>query len=107
MRSAMLWHSAAPGNAGTRIGSSFLGHWFIMSGDDIVDFSVGDWKALTAPGMLQDAELAGVTPLGSILWTGARPAGTSSAGLRMPQSSPKTPSRSRPTTREGYIKSPS
>jgi len=64
-----------PGNAGTRIGSSFLGHWFIMSGDDIVDFSVGDWKALTAPGMLQDAELAGVTPLGSILWTGARPAG--------------------------------
>ena len=71
----MLWHSAAPGNAGTRIGSSFLGHWFIMSGDDIVDFSVGDWKALTAPGMLQDAELAGVTPLGSILWTGARPAG--------------------------------
>ena len=77
-----------PGNAGTRIGSSFLGHWFIMSGDDIVDFSVGDWKALTAPGMLQDAELAGVTPLGSILWTGARPAGTSSAGLRGPDSPP-------------------
>ena len=29
-------------NAGTRIEPSFLGYWFVMSGDDIVEFSVRD-----------------------------------------------------------------
>src|SRR5215831_17077509 len=48
-----------PNNVGTRIGSSFLGHWFVISGNDIVDFSVGDWRAPSAPGMLSDVEVDG------------------------------------------------
>src|SRR5262245_46348702 len=33
-----------PGNAGTKLPGGLLGHYFIISGDDIVDFSPGDWK---------------------------------------------------------------
>jgi hypothetical protein len=37
-----------PGNTGTlTAGGLFLGHYFIVSGDDIIDFSVGDWRGET------------------------------------------------------------
>jgi hypothetical protein len=54
-----------PGNVGTLMEGGLLGHWFIVSGDDIVDFSVGDWTDLSGISEF----MTGQPALGPIQWT--------------------------------------
>jgi hypothetical protein len=51
------------GNIGRRKGLNLLAHWFVVSSDDIIDFSVGDWKE--NPKLLPDDG----AELGPVQWT--------------------------------------
>jgi hypothetical protein len=57
-----------PDNIGTIGRRGLLAHYFIVSDNDIVDFSVGDWKM-----PLPDVEVLGVAPLEPIQWTASPP----------------------------------
>jgi hypothetical protein len=56
-----------PGNVGTFGPHGFLAHYFIVSGSDIVDFSVGDWKVDVDT--LPEVRPPGEAPLPPIQWT--------------------------------------
>jgi hypothetical protein len=56
-----------PGNVGCTIHGRFLGHYWVLSGNDFVDFSVGDWKE-NAYG-LEEYCPPGMQPLDPIQWT--------------------------------------
>lgn len=56
-----------PGYVGCTIHGRFLGHYWVLSGNDFVDFSVGDWKE-NASG-LEDYCPPGMQPLDPIQWT--------------------------------------
>jgi len=60
-----------PGNVGTikTAEHHMLGHYFVVSGDDIIDFSVGDWKETITAGKMSEVMVPGVDPLGAIQWT--------------------------------------
>jgi hypothetical protein len=55
------------GNAGRHVDGGILAHYFIVSGNNIVDFSVGDWEENSR--MLPDIEVPGTEPLGAVCWT--------------------------------------
>ncbi len=56
------------GNVGTVFeGKHFLGHYWLMSGNDIVDFNVGDWRQNSDT--LPDVRLPGMPELGEAQWT--------------------------------------
>jgi hypothetical protein len=56
-----------PGNAGMKTTIGLGGHYFLISGDNIVDFAVGDWiqDAAAAPEL---ERMMGLTPLGPVQW---------------------------------------
>jgi hypothetical protein len=59
------------GNLGRKSPRGILAHYFLVSGQDIIDFSVGDWKgnSLTVP----DVVVPGQAPLPPICWTTTAP----------------------------------
>jgi hypothetical protein len=60
-----------PGNVGIfkTAEHHMLAHYFVVSGDDIIDFSVGDWKENITAGKMSEMIVPGVDPLGPIQWT--------------------------------------
>ena len=56
------------GNVGMKNAIGLGGHYFLVSGDNIVDFSVGDWRKISihAP---EYERLTGQTPLDPVQWT--------------------------------------
>jgi hypothetical protein len=55
------------GNVGRRSDRGILAHYFIVSNNNIVDFSVGDWKENSRT--LPDIEVPGMEPIGPVCWT--------------------------------------
>ena len=55
-----------PGNLGQMIGDDWVGHYWIQSGTDVIDFSVGDWRKAMSPDLMHPAL---PDDLGSIQWT--------------------------------------
>jgi hypothetical protein len=56
-----------PGNVGRLTPQGLLAHYFIVSGDNIVDFSVGDWKEHSLTGL--EIVLPGTESLPPVCWT--------------------------------------
>jgi hypothetical protein len=62
------------GNLGQIIpGKGWLGHYWVQSGTDVIDFSTGDWRSEATPDMLLDlgpmGDLVPMDDLGPIQWT--------------------------------------
>ena len=55
-----------PGNLGQMIGDDWVGHYWIQSGTDVIDFSVGDWQKSMSPDLMHPAL---PDDLGPIQWT--------------------------------------
>ena len=74
-----------PGNLGTRTSTGILGHYFLTYGDEVVDFSAGDWMTTKYPEHPLDE-------VGKIQWTAPPPRffWQSEASLR-PDATAKTP----------------
>ena len=61
-----------PGNLGTVTPTGLLGHYFVMSDGNIVDFSPGDWRATCND--IPDLDLQGQpTGFGPVQWTAPPP----------------------------------
>ncbi len=56
-----------PGNVGTYFDGHFVGHYYICSGPDIIDFSAADWRRIAEqPG--SEPDIPGLSKLDSIVW---------------------------------------